>query len=159
VLDAQLEEQLIHFQFARRPDRKDPNFQREHRAESSQTYLKPINSVLAAEDLYKLLCELTHPAHMSVSFMVDGEDVATGSKFRVAPDMQTPFIEAIIQRDKQLFSGILTLACNPSLLVLTTLVAFDRYPPILGIPDMSRIPAWKQISAAFRKHGLIPSSG
>lgn len=157
VLNAELEERLLHFQFARRRDPADPDIPREHRAESSQTYLRPINSILNAEHLYKLLCELTHPAHMSASFMVDGEDVSTGTRFQVVPDIQRPFIEGIIEEYRLVFSGILSLACNPSLLVLATLIAFERYPPLRSIGDLSQIPAWSQINAAFLKHGLYPS--
>jgi hypothetical protein len=143
----ELEDQLIHFQFARKLKKGEgPD---SHVAKRTREYLASVDSPdgkLAA--LYTELCEIVHPAADSVLWAAR----ADGEQIRISAGDDAAGIEDLGNRHAEAIKVSLMYGVNASLLLLKVL---NRFPlEMLHTPELDRwkldqLPAWTKIEAAW----------
>lgn len=147
ALCQELEDQLIHFQFARRLKKGEgPD---SHRAKSARDYLASVDSPdgkLAA--LYSELCEVVHSAATSLLWA----SCADGEQVRVSAGDDGAWIEDLCSRHADAVQASLMHGVNASILVLKLLNRFPLeivHTPALDRWQLGEIPGWGRIEAAW----------
>jgi hypothetical protein len=149
-LSSELEDKLIHFAYARRPAKGEvvPAVHKAKNAADYNSVLEVAGSKRMAE-LYKVLCEVTHPAGSSVYCFIrqvdaDREELDPRHDFGLIKRYCDDFRPEIVR--------LMQMGTNPMLLTLRTLHEFKDAglftEPIAGV-DLSGIPGWAKCKAAI----------
>lgn len=147
---AELEDALIHFSHARKISKGEiaPD---SHRAKSSAAYVGFVADLKVGDvrSLYAHLCEIVHPAALSVAVIFNNK----GGAFVVDPEMERDLLKRDVEGSREVLGGALMAALNPALLTLRVLHSFDLFTKInpLRKVDFSPIPAWPSIEKALRQ--------
>ncbi|MDB4609680.1 hypothetical protein OAH46_01175 [Verrucomicrobia bacterium] len=149
----ELEDQLIHFSHARRIGRKEAAPQ-SHRAKPATTYIKALDQSLSHNfyECYSELCQYTHPAAQSVSYMM--RPINT-SKFLFSPGREQQKIIEITKKYEKLIVPLLALSFNPAFLclkVLKRLPIKNCHCHHIDQIGMSGIKAWSTICKNMNSH-------
>ena len=150
-----LEKKLVHFAVARRP-KKSEEVSKTHKAKTTWDYLKALGSKHEKTmELYSRLCEITHPAQMSIIVLLDLVQDSGAMKFHDDPDSE--YIQAFLESYKDVMPWLLSFAFNPSVLifrVLNKLPATHLHTPTAEQIDLSKIPAWRRVKRALDNASL-----
>jgi len=150
LLSSELEDKLIHFACARRPA-KGETVPDAHRAKSASDY----NSVLESQgskriaELYKMLCELTHPAASSVYCFIRQLDA---EREILDPGHDYGLIKRHCDEFRPEIVHLLQMGTNPMLLTLRTLHEFSGtglFTEAVAEIDFSSISGWAKCKAAI----------
>jgi len=145
-----VENKLLHFQFAGRHDSK--NLSPVYRSRTAREYL---NSIVADDRrdivaLYERLCALAHPADDSLSWLLsrpDEESLALGAS------RDAKAIAQFCDRHRVAILDTIQRGVNSDLLILKTLNTFSDVQlrtPVVDTVDLPNTPAWGRISRAIR---------
>lgn len=124
----ELEDRLIHFSYARRPDRNE-TVSPEHINKTNISYIRKMedSGVYDIEKLYSLLCQLTHPAADSLNCFIDIKSKEL--IFNIEKDEK--IIDDILNSYENTIEGLVTKSMNASLL---SLVFLARILPKIHAP-------------------------
>lgn len=144
-----IEEQLIHFQFARRLGRGDlaPEV---HRALPTKAYIAAADgpdTVLA--NLYSELCQLAHPGAESILWFAEQD----GEAVTLTLGEDGAWIESLVQRHAQAIEISLMQGVNSSLLTFKLLNRFEVPSVHVRVVDgwsAEGIPGWRKVEEAWR---------
>lgn len=151
VQNEELENTLIHFEYGRKLA-KNEHAPATHVAKSAAAYLAQLkgSTTIAVQELYGLLCQVTHPASGSV---VCFSESLTANLDQLNCTRDAEHIRLVSEKYGAEFVHALVHGANPPLLILKTLREFNRTglntDPVATI-DLSAIPAWQKIEARFR---------
>ena len=123
----ELEDCLIHFSHARKPNRDDKSsVPKSHIAEEPWKYLKKWGDSGAGEvqELYGFLCQLTHPARESVFIFADQERDASSHHVIAPKALDDIHIRKFVKQYDEMLLMILKTAVSPSIVVLKALNKF-----------------------------------
>ena len=151
LLNGELEDQLIHFLYGRRLIKGEPA-PPSHRAKTSSDYLALFEE--QTEDslraCYGVLCELTHPAALSVLSYIDvSEDQCT---FRLSPNNDKALIADLLKTYDKVLARLTPLGILPPLFILRIIDTkgwLELECPGVRDIDFDAIPAWQEISATL----------
>lgn len=120
ITDGELEDRLIHFSHARKLD-KGESVPDSHRAQSVRTYLDFFdqNSTVPVSGLYATLCQITHPAHLSV--LAFAKNVGDG----ISNELGYPAIISLAEKNKK---AIAELVRHIGAYPLWCLAILDGFP-------------------------------
>jgi hypothetical protein len=150
VQDPKLEEMLIHFSHARRTSKSDST-PSGHRARTTQEYLKYFSgrNAWAFEELYRTLCELTHPAADSVNLVLESQDEETGTACEVREFREGREFVALLVPHMGLMPEMFRLGVNTPVLILKILNRLpdtDLHHPIADLMQFEGT-EWREISS------------
>lgn len=150
----ELEDRMIHFTHARRLRRSEKlTVPPSHNAKATHEYISDLATygMPDAPKLYSELCEISHPASKSVSYIFYPID--EGSTFRVDPRRDRNTIDAMVMKYRHVFNDLLMVSFNSILISLRVFHAFHLFPNIapLRSVNFSTIPAWADIEAALSR--------
>ncbi len=149
LTSSDIEDALIHYSHARKVSKAE-EVPISHKARQSAEYLRFLEEMKidGARELYSKLCEIVHPAAMSVS------TTFTFSKggWTVDLAMERTYLNAFVESNRGVISGVLMAAFNPAILILRVLHRFDRHVKIPPLKNyrLDRIPAWTRIQKALK---------
>ncbi len=147
VMSSELENHLIHFQFARRLSKQEPVAET-HRAKTMEEYLRAIdsNGEAGVKECYAELCQLTHPAaHSLLWFSVENEATIG---YRRSIDAEC--IQQLCSSRRSAIEHVQMVSANTSLLVLAVV---NRLPlnsvwtRAISKLSLETIPLWQKIEA------------
>ena len=150
----ELENMMIHFTHARRLRPSEKNTAPpSHKAKRTHEYISDLAAYGIPEvpELYGELCEVSHPASDSVSYIFSpGEKEGA---FRVNPRRDRESIDTLVAKYRGTFNELLMFSFNPILISLRVFHAFQLFPNIRPLRNVnfSTIPAWAEIEAALNK--------
>lgn len=146
----EIEDILIHFTHARKVGRNE-EIPESHKAKPSWKYVKYIENmkIEGANELYSELCEIVHPAAMSVHVFLE----YSGAIGKFNRETEKRYIEVLAKRCQSIFGGVLMANFNPPILILKVLHQFDLFPPVKALRrhNLSNIPIWREIEKALQK--------
>ncbi len=154
VTASELEESLIHYCFGRKV-KKDEKAPKYHKALFVTEYLKKMKSddIDLVMDCYSTLCQITHPAHLSVLNSYDFEESPDKYIQTYNPLNQKEKIEELIEKYSKIFIELFANGLNAQIMTLKLLNLFK----IEGIKtnyvdslDYSQIGLWKKIEAKIK---------
>lgn len=118
VILEHLENRLIHYSYAQRQS-GNTNPLPEHANKTNASYIRAIEQggALGAQNLYKRLCELTHPAAPSVSCFLR----ETPQEIILDFSQDRRIIEEIVLEYQETIKNLVTLTVNSALLTLSIL--------------------------------------
>jgi len=144
-----LENSLIHYSHGRRIG-KNQNAPATHRAKTNQEYLAafedPGSRVL--RDLYAELCEVTHPAAVTVHVFGKADSDDPNTIQFVNPD-DRPFIVSLLRRHNDAFILLFQKSFNAAFLTLYILNRFNDarfFTPGANQIDFTKVPAFFEIN-------------
>lgn len=143
AINRELEDQLIHFAYGRKL-KKGESAPASHSAKSAYDYIKRLDGsgIPNLYELYGNLCQFTHPAAHSVSYLCfpDAED-----SYVFTAQFEDARIEAFAKEHWETMSLLLMYGFNPGLILLKVLLYMKaenfHVQPIQKI-DLSNIKAW-----------------
>ena len=149
VTSSELEESLIHYCFGRKV-KKDENAPKYHKALFVTDYLKKMKSdnIDLVLECYSTLCQITHPAHLSVINSYDFEEFPEKYIQTYNPSNQKEKIEDLINKYSKIFIELFTNGLNAQIMTLKLLNVFEietiktNYVDNL---DYSQTGLWKKI--------------
>lgn len=147
----ELEDQLIHFLFARKLDKRSAAPE-SHAAKSVREYLKALEraSIAGVTETYATLCDVTHPGAISILiWCTDEMRSPSESKWRLKLDQEDQFIELLATQHKDLILHLLMYAFNPAALILAILNYFPLeqfHTPGIRRWNFSGIAAWRDVA-------------
>jgi hypothetical protein len=150
VLSPDLENMLIHFAFARRPT-KGESVPPAHVAKSAADYnarIERTGSKRVAE-MYKVLCEVTHPAGASVYCFIRQLD---RDHEMLDPNRDAVLIKKLADEFRPEIAHVLQMGTNPMLLALKTLHEFEGtglFTEAAATLDLSGIPGWAKLKTTI----------
>jgi len=161
IVCQELEDCLIHFSHARRIA-KHETAPDTHRAKTTRDYIAEIEKPgsRAVGDCYADLCETTHPAASSVYSFVALDDV-TGMSFKLRQDRDVRQIEEFCAHYSDVMPALFQLHFNPPTLILRVINRLEVPEYVVNYVeslDMSGVPAWAKIKAAFGTPSSLPST-
>ena len=154
----ELEEILLHYSHARNPkkvrsDEKTYGIKlpESHSAATTRKYLDSLGSALV-HDCYSELCELSHPAALSVwcFFLTADHDT-----YILSNDTDKRLIEQFCSKYHNIFPEALYLPFNSALITLKVLNAFEVKEfniPTVDKIDFERVPLWQKIKPLLSKN-------
>ena len=150
ALSEQLEDALIHFQFARRLTKGDPA-PASHKAVTADTYLRAADGPGRSNmrDLNAELCEVVHPAATSLLWMA-AESSASAA---LTSGHDKEWILALSRKHARAIDALHMQSVNASILIFKVL---NRFPlPALSVRavdgiNMEDVPMWSKIENAFQ---------
>lgn len=141
-----LENQLIHFAFAHKPQ-KGNAVPQTHIAKTVADYMRPLvkSGFTELQDLYSELCQYTHPAAHSIHYLLAEP---TPETFVLYGEHEALRIETHAKRHAAVFPDLLMFGFNPAFLVLKVLRHIEA--PSFQVSSVdnleaSNIPAWNRI--------------
>lgn len=148
-----LESILIHFTHARRVARSEVVPQA-HRAKTVQDYLASFEQAgeRTLRDLYAELCEVTHPAAITVHLFGEA-DASDSNAIRFVDPNDMRFIASLLQRHDASFVILFQKSFNAALLTLFVLNQFDDerfYTPGAAAVSFKNVPAFSEIQQKIR---------
>lgn len=154
LVSTELEEALIHFQFARRLTKvESESAPSEHQAKSASKYISMINQEgYPVSELYSELCQIVHPAAQSLGWFtyIDEHGLSLNE-----PDDAGAILD-ICERHAKCIEWILQTN-NLSILTLQVLNAFSleqlRSKTVRGV-DMSGLNLHNKIKGAFNQNNI-----
>lgn len=155
---SELEGELTHFSNARYIPRKEKkDVPESHIARTTQAYLKTLSDgrVPKVEELYRIVCDLTHPAASSVWMWLDaGPNSAT-----LCADQDRTVIRSVLESNPQFLVELAMFGFNPAVLTLRMLNEFSLHD--LHTPDLDRwslddLDGWKKCADAFGRSPTSP---
>jgi hypothetical protein len=145
----ELEDRLVHFQFAARlpgktlgADLEQPKKQREYLTHLQGASDGPLH------DWYGELCDITHPGASSLFAFTRGSPELTGTWYRIDNALDEKLIETHCRRHASLIVWAVQRAVNLPLLTLKTineLPAPEFHSSVLDGIDLDNIAAWRFI--------------
>lgn len=144
----ELEDTLIHFTHGRKVEKME-DVPASHRAKTMQQYIATLEASGSNRfrDLYRELCEITHPAAYTVHFFAAAEAVDEG-EFKFVDPNDMPFILEIISRYDDTFGALFQKTFNSAFLTLHVLNRFDddriKTRGVDGI-DFSKVPSFFEV--------------
>jgi len=153
MINSELEDELIHFVFARKLG-KDSPAPRSHAAKTVSEYLKILDNanISGIRDTYQKLCDLTHPGASSILIWLSASE--SEENWRLQLGQEDDVIEFLATDHERLILELLMYAFNAPALVLAVLNYFppkDFHTPKIKHWNLSGIPAWVDISKRLRK--------
>ena len=150
---SELEDELIHFSDARYVPRKERSeAPASHVARSTQAYLKILSAgrVPKVEELYRTVCDLTHPAASSVRIWLNvGPSFAT-----LCAGQDRAVIRSVVQSNPRFLLELAQFGFNPAVLTLRLLNEFslhELHTPSLDKWRLDDLDGWKKCADAFGK--------
>lgn len=150
VVCKDLEDMLIHFQFAQKLQKDEPAHE-QHKAHTPTAYLdsiEPPNEPLV-KPLYAFLCQVVHPAAHSLHWL--SPHVSETVNLTAGEDKT--WIDGLCKRYRKAIEYIQMQSVNTSIFILQVLNFFDipeiRTKTVKKI-NMSSIPLWHKIDGALR---------
>jgi len=150
----EVEQSLIHFSHARKKVALTKESPAEHRAKRVTEYLQILERgrLPNVMDCYGELCEVAHPAALSLSGYIDVERDKSLTVWRVMSHSDARAIRDFRQRYAPLIEQLMMFALNPVVLLLYVLDTYplDRYrcPPVSNL-CLDGIPEFLKIVKAF----------
>lgn len=151
VISRELENALIHFQFARKlkKDEKD-TFPITHQAAPLAEYVSTLDedNSKQCQNLYAELCQLVHPASQSLMWFAKGNN--NGVSLRTGDDRA--WIKDLCSRNKSAIEHVQIKSLNTSMMILKVLNRFSLeqlHTPCVDSLCMDGIPSWGKIDAEF----------
>lgn len=152
-LSTELETNLIHFTHARKPKKKEqlPDYME---AKTARSYLSSYNNCehqKLLHDCYSELCEITHPASLSVFSYMDEDSYML--KFNINKDKEN--IDKFFSKYKPIFEYIFELSINLLIINLKTLNLFKLesfYTPSIESINLDKIPIVNKILNNFKEN-------
>ena len=142
VINKELEDELIHYLFARKLTKKElKTVPESHQAKQSYKYIEPfklINQTEALADMYSFLCQVVHPAAHSVHSFTRQEAVGSHYVVRLELSPDKTLIADFVADNRELLSRLAYLAVEPPLWVLRVLHKFDIGPEV---KELRRFPS------------------
>lgn len=153
ALNADLENELIHFSHARRIKKEDDAPQ-SHAAKPAAEYIRCFEEGIKGQlkDCYTVLCEVTHPAFLSVATYL--AEIEPGRTYELTTASDNAAIEQFCDLFAETIEMLLLVGVNGS---FVTLEVLNRFPLIAvhtpGVQklDLRGLPVWNKIDDAFRK--------
>lgn len=144
----EFEDKLIEFMYAHKPERAQieqlPN---SFIAKSTWEYIEVLKKSKIGDisRLYKVLCELSHPAATSVHYMFSSRD--NGRSFSISSTNDTDLMIQIVNDYRSIFDGLMMVALNPIFISLRVLQEFTIIPhtQVLKEVNFDNIPLWSKI--------------
>lgn len=151
LISPELENELIHFSHARHISRRErKNVSESHIARTTHTYLKVLSEgrVPNVEEVYRTVCDLTHPAASSVSIWLS---VGPSSAALFSGQDQV-LIRGVLESNRQLLLELAMFAFNPAVLTLRMINEFSLHE--LYVQDVDKwklegIDGWNKCAEAF----------
>ena len=143
------EDRLIHYSHARYIPRSDrPTVPYSHVARSTQAYLEILNrsQVSHIDELYRLLCDLVHPAAPSVWMWLRTEQQRHGEHVHFSPGNDGAIIADVAENYSDTLHGVMKLAFEPAALTLMVLNYFpvaEFHVPALLNWNVPGFPEWE----------------
>lgn len=143
-INSEFEEMIIHFTHASKTYSKVIE-RKEYKPKQSLEYVKLLEkgSSIKFYDYYSFLCELTHPASISLAY--NFEDI--NGKLIFNPNRDTALVSSAFKTDSVLISELLVRGFNPIILLIKTINLFSL-PDLYSKKADSVVldnPAWKRI--------------
>jgi hypothetical protein len=142
VVNKELEDELIHYLFARKLVAKERGTVPDsHKAKQSSEYIgefKILEQTKALTDMYLFLCQVVHPAAHSVHSFTRQEAVGPHYVVRFEPAPDKTLIADFVTNNAELLGRLAYLALEPPLWVLHVLHKFDFGPQI---KELRRFPS------------------
>ena len=153
-VNAELEDMMIHFTHARRLSGSEKQTAPpSHKAKRTHKYISDLAAygIPDAPMLYRELCEISHPASDSVSYIFS--PIEKESAFRVDPRRDRHAIDTLLARYRHVFNDVLMVSFNSILISLRVFHAFRVFPNVTPLRNVnfSTIPAWADIEAALNR--------
>jgi hypothetical protein len=153
AVNGELENELIHFSHARRV-RKSEGAPLSHAAKPAAEYIRLFEEGIHGKlkDCYSLLCEVTHPAYLSVITYLD--EVEPGERYQLTTSTDAAAIAEFCKFFADTIEMLLMVGVNGAFITLEVL---NRLPlsavHTAGMKklDLRRFPVWSKIDEAFRK--------
>jgi hypothetical protein len=148
-----LENILIHFTHGRRVARSEV-VPPAHRAKTVQDYLANFEEAgeRTLRDLYAELCEVTHPAAITVHLFGEA-DASDSNAIRFVDPNDMRFIASLLKRHDGSFVILFQKSFNAALLTLFVLNQFDDkrfYTPGAADVSFKKVPAFSEIEQKIR---------
>jgi len=146
-----LEDTLIHFAHARKVGNHE-NVPYSHKAKTERQYLTSLTVEKSnmIHECYSELCEITHPASLSVFSFIDEKDMI----LRLSTKKDLMNIQSFCRKYIEIIEDIFQLSLNPLFLILKTLNLFNLknvYTPSAENINLDKIPAWSKILKNFEQ--------
>jgi hypothetical protein len=161
AISTDLEDQLIHFQYARKL-RKSDAAPDSHNAEFIQTYLKKLQRTPGLESLtevYGYLCDVTHPGATSVWMWIESHNELEMS---FTDKQERALIWSLANQNESIITILLMASMNlpgMSLAVLNHFSYPELHTPGLKKYSFDSIPEWRNISPLLKgKHAKVPTA-
>lgn len=149
LVNPELEERLIHFTHARKPQKRD-KAPPSHVALSVAAYRSRLDQVEPrVADFYRLLCDLTHPGASSVLSYAEAV-TSDATRVRFAIDAEATGLEELRSAFESIISNVLMLGVNPALVTLNLLNSFPLarlHTRAMDQLDLSEIVLWQKVCA------------
>lgn len=157
VVAPRLEDRLIHFfSHARRLD-KEEEAPPSHRARQVKEYLASLavdsDSDTSIADCYRLVCEVTHPAALSIMSYVHREASINGTSYTFRPESDHSLITDFCASWTRVMVKIMALGVSPPLFTLRLLNEFHvaaLHTAVVERLNVESRPAWDQLVERLR---------
>jgi len=151
VVNAELEDALIHFSHGRKLPR-DSTVAKSHRAKTSRHYLNILQGADHGDmhDCYSDLCEISHPAALTVHFFFDKP---SRDEFTLNDQNDRQYIEAFCAKYRSVMTPIFHRSFNPALITLKLLNSFPvnkLKTPFLDGWDCESIGLWRKVKSYMK---------
>ena len=157
AISTDMEDALIHFSHGRKLE-KGESAPKSHKAKSVRGYLDILKKGAGEEvvDLYAFLCQVTHPAAYSLSFLLDNTHQERNEyTLNIDPDIDN--IELLLSRFSNVKTPLMLYAFNPSMLslkVINLLNIEGYHTEYIEKIYFENIPAWHNIKKAFKNSDI-----
>jgi len=149
AISEELEDSLIHFGYARKLQ-KHEDAPKSHEAKTASYYISQLDSIdMPLKDLYSELCQVVHPAHQSMAWLVDQK---TEQLYTIRESEDLKFILDLCERYRGCIEYMQISSVNVSLFifkVLNKLVCSELHNFSADKYNMSNSPLNKKIQAAM----------
>lgn len=147
----EMEDVLIHFSHGRKLERGELAPE-SHKAKAPHEYIRPLEAmgIPGAYELYSSLCQFTHPASWSVSYLMEQK---SDDLFVMTPNADRRLIDQLCVECRETMPKLLMAAFNPSILVLRVLLELklpEFHVPLVKTFDLSNIKAWRDCEALLQ---------
>lgn len=149
LASGELEDKLIHYSHGRSMPRS-VNCPESHKAKPTKDYLQQLQSSSSVPiiDCYAQLCNITHPAHLSVYAFVKTDN--DEKVFNICQNTDIDNIKVLCSAHSQIIPEIFMLSINPILLTLKTINLFQYkkfYTYALDSVGLDSLMLWQEISS------------
>ena len=151
IISKELEDALIHFQFARKLTKNEKDFYPiTHQSKLLTDYVNALDegSTKHCQDLYAELCQLVHPASQSMMWFAEGNN----NGLSLTPGDDREWIRDLCLRNKSAIEHIQAKSLNTTIMILKILNRFSLTQLYTACVDdlcMDAIPQWREIDAKF----------
>jgi hypothetical protein len=149
-VNEELEERLIHFVYARKPQRGE-KLPSSHIARHAAQYRERLDGVQPkVSECYGVLCDLTHPGASSVLSFTEESMTPDATTVRFSPDAEVTGLGQLTSMIRAVVVDVLMLGLNPALVTLEVLNAFPvkrLHTTAMNEIDLTDIPLWTKARA------------